>query len=174
MKKVIVTVLATVLVMGVGAFAGGSFAPDSASVTPASTLILPAVNPLYYTDNGSSTWEAAGVTKGEYFQVASNNWIKYFICVTAGTTATNYPTWSVTALTTNGTAVFKYVEPRTKAILTNISTGSVSIAKGNTAVLNKGIVLLGNAYGIYPTDYLGEVNGIAGAGVTNTIAIDLE
>ena len=165
MKTVLISMLVIVSI-ALSVMAGD--APKAVSVGATSTLILPAVKPMGATDlSVEDDWVTNAYTVGQYVKVDTAALTKYYHCITAGDTATNYPTWG-TSDVTSGTAVFSYVVPRVRAVIVNPTANALSFGFEAAAVAGSGITI--GQYGNIDEPYLGEIYGIF-ASTTNDVGV---
>ena len=169
MKKVSAIVIGLIAgVLGVIVM-GGETKPQAVSVSNSSTLVVPATRPLFYSDNSTAAdWKAAAYDRGDYIRIVASNKNKYYWCITAGTTATNFPTWSTTADITSGTAVFRYIPPRSRVVVVNPTSNALSFGFGEAAVAGSGITV--GQYGNIDEKWQGEIYAIF-ASTTNDVGV---
>lgn len=164
--------------------------PQNVSVTNASVIILPAIQPASWSLWTSNTAFATNTYIGQYTNVVSgtgktNYMLRYWFALRGGTNAAyaTYAPLSTSTDTYDAAVIWRPVpETRVKAAIFNLGTNGIFLAFNRTAVANKGWYLAGNG-GSYITSsgidnapglesWQGEIQGITEVtSQTNTIAI---
>lgn len=169
MKKVAVVVAVAVAWMWVAMAGPAAYKPLSVAVPETSVMVLPPAQP-----DLTNAWAASTAYSRDTIFYVSNRC--YWVTV-AGTTWTNGPTHT-DGDATNGTATCRYIHARRNGfIISNVGTTAVYATYADTAVTNRGLVLLPNGAGVLGSGepvYQGPIFAISHGANTNTLTVHEE